>query len=61
MVASERQEPPAVLRAAADIWFGPIGVTVVATIAAGLLALGIATWRTPALRHTTGILWDLQR
>jgi hypothetical protein len=39
--------------------FGTIGITVISAIAAGLVTLGVATWRRPAVRTTTGILWDL--
>jgi hypothetical protein len=56
---SLRAQPPEPLRQAATGPFGTVGVAVVTAIAAGLVALGIATWRTPALRTTTGILWDL--
>jgi len=55
----QRAEPPALLREAATGWFGTLGVTVVTAIAAGLVVLGISTWRKPSLRTTTGILWDL--
>jgi hypothetical protein len=54
-----RAEPPAWLRQLATGPFGTVGVTVVTAIAAGLVALGFATWRRPAIRTTTGIIWDL--
>jgi len=38
---------------------GKLGVVVVCGIASGLITLGVATWRRPALRTTVGILWDL--
>lgn len=36
-----------------------LGAVVVTAIAAGLIALGVATWRRPTVRTATGILWDL--
>jgi hypothetical protein len=56
---SLRAQPPDLLRQAATGPFGTVGVAVVTAIAGGLVALGIATWRRPAMRTTTGILWDL--
>ncbi|HZA83343.1 MAG TPA: hypothetical protein VFC13_18055 [Actinomycetes bacterium] len=54
-----RDQPPEVLQTLATGPLGPVGVAVVTAIAAGLVALGVATWRNPAIRTTTGILWDL--
>jgi hypothetical protein len=45
-------------RAATSV-LGTIGVAVVSGIAAGLIGLGLATWRTQRTRTTVGILWDL--
>jgi hypothetical protein len=54
-----RKEPPRGLHHLATGPFGTVGVAVVTAIAAGLVALGVATWRKPAMRTTTGIVWDL--
>jgi hypothetical protein len=54
-----RKEPPPDLHHLATGPFGTVGVAVVTAIAAGLVALGVATWRNPAMRTTTGIVWDL--
>jgi hypothetical protein len=46
-------------------WNGPLnsltalGVAAVTAIAAWLVSLGVATWRSPKMRTTVGILWDL--
>jgi hypothetical protein len=54
-----QDEPPEFLQTLATGPLGPVGVAVVTAIAAGLVALGVATWRNPAIRTTTGIVWDL--
>lgn len=36
-----------------------LGVAIVSSVAVGLFALGLATWRNPAMRTATGIVWDL--
>jgi hypothetical protein len=36
-----------------------LGVAAATTFAAGLLALGVASWRQPKIRTVVGILWDM--
>jgi hypothetical protein len=48
-----------------DSWNAPlnglttVGVTAVTAIAVWLVTLGVASWRSPKMRMTVGILWDL--
>lgn len=54
-----QQQVPALHRNLLPVWAGAAGLVATSAAAAGLIALGGFAYRSPSLRRTIGIVWDL--